>query len=350
MNNKQSCMEQEIYSQPKIIANLIEKYIKSDSLADFKIPDSFEKIVLIASGSSYHSACIASVFFTKTLGYSASVYYSSEFILFDDYIVDSDTLYIFISQSGETVDTNNAFKIVSEKTNKTLCITNTENSFLYNNCTYKVLTFAGIEKAIASTKAMSAQVFCLLLLCVKIAVQKNIPHQNMLDELLLVPEYLNKTFDNITNINKIAELIAKYDNSTILASGLFYHVAQEAALKIKETSYINTTAYHTGEFLHGHIAILNKKSSLFIIADKQNYNLSKFVLNKINAKYNAEIIIISLNQQFETDKYTTVSVFGNSNIAYVFSCIALFQLISCKSALLRNMNVDSPIGLEKIVK
>lgn len=351
IDNKKPEMIKEIYSQPDVILELIKKYAGKDYSLNINIPENIEKIALIASGSSYHSSAIAANFLKNYGLCDVSLYYSSELTLYKDFKTDNDTLYIFVSQSGETVDTNNALNIISARTEKILCITNTKNSTLYDKCKYKMLTYAGTEKAVASTKAMTAQIFCLLLLTAKIMSQKNIPCKDILKELFEVPVYINTALQNI-NCQEKAKIISSSENLTILASDLFYNVAQEGALKIKETSYINATAYHTGEFLHGHIAILNKKSTVIIIVNNQNYDLANSVLKRINLKYHPEILLIIQKNdcRYNLMDYNSIIIENNSEISLLFSSLTIFQLLACYSAISLNKNVDKPQGLEKIVK
>ncbi len=150
--DKKTNMESEIYSQPDVVFEIIRKYVKKDYSVNIELPENIKKIALIASGSSYHSAAIAAYFLRGKVHCDAQSYYASEIALAENFDVDSDTLYIFISQSGETSDTNISLEKIRQKTDKTLAITNTKNSTLYKNTKYRVLTYAGPEKASASTK------------------------------------------------------------------------------------------------------------------------------------------------------------------------------------------------------
>ncbi|MBQ3640917.1 SIS domain-containing protein, partial [bacterium] len=131
-------MENEILEQPDVVIKLIGKYIDKEGNINIELPENIEKIALIASGSSYHSATIAANYFRNNAHVYSQSYYASEFSLNDSVDVDDKTLYIFISQSGETADTNKSLDIIRVKTDKTLCITNTKNSTIYNNSKYRV--------------------------------------------------------------------------------------------------------------------------------------------------------------------------------------------------------------------
>ncbi len=348
--NKKTDMEAEIYSQPDIIFDLIRKYIKKDYTLNIDMPENIKKVALIASGSSYHSAAIAANFLRHQVHCDAQSYYASEVALTENIDVDTETLYVFISQSGETKDTNISLSKIRIKTDKTLAITNTKNSSLYKNCKYKMLTYAGLEKAIASTKAMCAQMFCLFLISAKIMQQKELPSIQVIDELLNVPEYINNALHQVENIKHYSESLVNYDNAAILASGMFYPLAKEGALKIKETSYINTTAYPTGEFLHGHIAILNKKCAVISLVNNHNVQFTIDVLNKINSTYKTDSLIITALPLSQLTLSNVIEIPAHSDINFLFSSLIIFQLLAYYSALLLNRNIDAPEGLQKIVK
>ena len=135
---KKTNMEIEMYEQPDVIFELIRKYVKKDYTINIELPDNISKVALIASGSSYHSATIAANFIRTHVHCEAQSYYASEVFLAENFDVDVQTLYIFISQSGETTDTNKALERIAAKTDKTLAVTNTKNSTLYNSSKYKI--------------------------------------------------------------------------------------------------------------------------------------------------------------------------------------------------------------------
>lgn len=348
---KKTNMETEIYEQPDVIFELIRKYVKKDYSVNIDLPENVSKVALIASGSSYHSATIAANFLRTYVHCEAQSYYASEVFLAENFDVDADTLYIFISQSGETSDTNKSLLRISSKTDKTLAVTNTKNSTLYNSAKYKLLIFAGVEKSIASTKAMCAQMFCLFLIAAKIMQKKELPVMAFLDELLNVPVYVKNAFALRNQIKDYSKLLADYDNAAVLASGMFYPLAKEAALKIKETSYINTSAYPTGEFLHGHIAILNKKCAVVSFVNNTNIDFTLNVLKNIHDNYKTDSLIISAKPLTSSniDEHI-ICVSTVSDIDFIFSTLVITQLLAFETAILLDRNVDKPSGLSKVVK
>lgn len=348
--SKQTNMEKEIFEQPDTISNLIKKYVSKNGEVNIDLPDNIKKVALIASGSSYHSATIAANYLRDNVHCYAQSYYASELSLLESVDVDNQTLYVFISQSGETADTNKALDLVKVKTDKILAITNTKNSTLYKNSKYKLLLHAGVENSIASTKAMCAQIFCLFLIAVKIMQQREIPVNGLLEELYSIPLFIQSVLQKKEQIKAFAKRLSEYENAAVLASGMFYPLAKEGALKIKETSYINTTAYPTGEFLHGHIAILNKKCAVISIVNNFNVDFTVKVLDKIRSEYNSDSLVISafdLNLKKSDD---AICVNATKDVEFLFSALVILQLLAFETALFLGRNIDMPSGLTKIVK
>ena len=209
---KKSNMESEIEEQPVIISKLIDKYVTPENYILINLPLNIKKVVLIASGSSYHCAYITAEMLKDIAGCDAECVYASEFNYNKSLNVDKDSLFIFISQSGETSDTLEALKSISKKTDKTLCITNNDDSTIWQLSNYKILTHAGKEHSIASTKAMSAQLFCLYLLVLKIMYSKNIDIQSEINYLHNIPTSLNHILEDRKSITEIAKKLSKYQN------------------------------------------------------------------------------------------------------------------------------------------
>ena len=192
--------------------------------------------------------------------------------------------------------------------------------------------------------------FCLFLISAKIMQQKELPVIEIVDELLNVPEYINSAFHKADLIRQYSKSLVNYDNAAILASGMFYPLAKEGALKIKETAYINTTAYPTGEFLHGHIAILNKKCAVITLVNNLNAQFTIDILNKINMSYKTDVLIVTALPLSQISLSNVIHIPAQSDINFLFSSLVILQLLAYHSALLLDRNIDNPEGLEKIVK
>ncbi len=346
-----SNMENEILEQPSIITELTKRYITPEKYILINLPLNIKKVVLIASGSSYHCGYITAELLKEYANCDAECVYSSEFVLNKNIETNKETLFVFISQSGETSDTLDALKKVSKITDKILCVTNNEDSTIWQLSNYKILTYAGKEHSIASTKAMSAQLFCLYLLVLKIMYSKNIDIQSEINYLHNIPTSLNHILEDRKSITEIAKKLSKYQNISILGSRAFYALAKEGALKIKETSYINTTAYPQGEFMHGHVAILNQKSAVIALVDEENEALMIKNIQKIKADYSPFLIAISNSDNTNLEKYSNHNfrLSSETKIFAIFETLIMLQLLALEIAKHLKRNIDRPTGLKKVV-
>ncbi len=348
-----SNMELEIIEQKKIIPYILMKYINPQT-GDIKIdlPHNIKKIVLVASGSSYHCARFAVDLLEKISGIESRAIYSSEFLLKKIIPHDENTLYIFITQSGETSDTINAVKKVKESTSlTTLCITNNEKSTIWNLCDYKVACYAGTEHGIAATKSFTSQMLCLILISLKLveSLHGNESTKVYKESLIHLPIILEKALSKRKDCKRIGEMLAKENNIIITADGISYSLAKEAALKTKETSYKNISAAILGEFMHGHVAVLNNKSTLIYITVNKISEHSISNLNKIKKDYNPKLIVIGPCDESLSPNFN-ISVDCENEIQHMFANVVISQQIALETALKLHRNVDHPKGLHKVVK
>ena len=348
----QTNMEQEIIEQKKIIPYILMKYINPENgEIKMNLPQNIRKIVLVASGSSYHCARFAVDLLEKISQIESRAIYSSEFLLKSVIPHDENTLYIFITQSGETSDTLKAVERVKNSTSlPTLCITNNEQSTIWGLCDYKVACFAGKENGIAATKSFTSQMLCLILISLKLVENVHGADSTKLykESLIHLPVVLEKALARRNEIKKLANSLAKENNIIITADGISYSLAKEAALKTKETSYKNISAAILGEFMHGHVAVLNNKSTLIYITVDKISERSISNLNKIKADYNPKLVIIGPADDRLKPDYN-IFVECENEIQQMFANVLICQQIALETALRLNRNVDHPKGLQKIV-
>ena len=346
---KKSNMEKEIFEQSKIAQTILDKYISGDNI-NIDVPEGITRVKIIASGSSYHCGRYSAEIFNSIAKIEARAIYSSEFLLEDTLSNDENLLYIFITQSGETTDTNIALGRVKEIGAKSLCITNVENSTIWNTADYKMMCYAGEEKSIAATKSFSAQLLCVTILALKFAQNNGINVNENILELKTIPQYMDKTYYLQPKIKSFARFISKFNHIIIAADGKSYALAKETALKIKETSYKNTTSAILGEFMHGHVAVLNNKKTvlIYLLNDTINYTAIKN-LAKIKENYNPPICVIgkTINQVKST---YNIDVDCEVPIVKTFCIAIIIQLLALEIALKLHKNVDAPHGLNKVVK
>lgn len=347
---KKSCMETEIFEQAEIAQKILDTYIEKDGNINIEIPNGINRIILVASGSSYHCARYAAELFGSIAEIEAHAVYSSEFLLESTIAHDTGVLYIFITQSGETTDTNSALEKAKEFGIKTLCITNKENSTIWNASDYKIACHAGEEKSIAATKSLTSQLLCSTLLVLKFAQSKGKDIYDYTLDLKTIPSFIEKTYALQPKIKQFARFISKYKNIVITADGQSYALAKEASLKIKETSYINVVSSILGEFMHGHVAILNNNKSvlIYILNDNLTYTATKN-LNSIKESYNPPICVIG-NRTNQVKSTFNINIECEKPIVKTFCIAIIIQLLALETALKLHRNVDKPKGLKKVVK
>lgn len=347
---KKTFMESEIFEQAQIAENILNTYITKDGDVVLDVPDDITRIIIVASGSSYHCARYAAELFGSISKIEARAVYSSEFLLEETIAFHEGLLYIFITQSGETTDTNRALQKAKEFGVKTLCITNQENSTIWNSSEYKVACLAGVEKSVAATKSFISQLLCSTLLAFKFAQKKGIDIYDYLLDVKTIPALINSAYLQHNKIKSLAKFMSKYKHLILTADGQSYALAKEASLKIKETSYVHTNSFLLGEFMHGHVAILNNKKSVLVYISNDNMTYTAIKnLNTIKEKYNPPICIIG-NRTNQIKSAYNVNVDCEKPIVKAFAIAVIIQLLALEIALKLHKNVDKPHGLNKVVK
>lgn len=344
-----SSMETEIRQQPEILGLILKNYIAENGYIILNAPTKTDKIVLVASGSSYHCARLAAEVFGEIAEIEARAIYSSEFLLKKIVPHDKDVLYIFITQSGETTDTLSALNKAKQLGITTMCITNKENSTAWQTSDYRINCHAGEEKSVASTKALTAQMLCLYLLALKYAQIKKIDVEEHFNQLKNLPQVIEDTLALEDKIRPFARFLSRYKHIIIAADGVSYALAKEACLKIKETSYINVMSHILGEFMHGHLAVLNNKKTVLVYVSSEELSYSTIKnLEKIKRDYNPPICVIGQSSERINSTFN-IDLEVKDNILKMFSNLVIIQLLALKIAEKLNKNVDKPKGLRKIV-
>lgn len=345
---KKTCMDLEIHEQPVILGKIIEDYVSNEGKILLDLPEDIEKIVLVASGSSYHCARFGADLFGKVADISARAIYSSEYLLKPKAPADNNTLYIFITQSGETSDTLRAAKRAKQLGMRIACVTNNEKSSMSELADYTMNCYAGIEKSIAATKSFTAQMLCVYIMALKYAQIHNVDISDNIEKLKTLPYVILQTFDMNKKINQLAGMLKKEKNFIITADGISYALAKEAALKIQETSYLNVTAIILGEFMHGHVAVLNNKIPLiYVSASGVSYSAAKN-LEKIKKDYNPPIYIIGRSHERITPNFN-ITIDNEDTVLRMFSNAVVIQMLALEIAKKLGRNVDKPKGLVKVV-
>ena len=347
--NLKSSMETEIFEQAEVLEKLLKTHVNDSNYILFDIPTDVSKIVIVASGSSYHCARFTADLFGNVAGMEARAIYSSFFLLKSAVPHENDILYVFITQSGETSDTNSALKKAKELGMRTLCVTNKKDSTIWQAADFKIDCCAGEEKSIAATKSLTSQMLCCTLLVLKYAALSGLDISGYIEELKLLSGAVEDTYNLHPKIKVMAKFLSKFKNIVITADGISYAIAKEASLKIKETSYINVYSNILGEFMHGHVAVLNNRPAMIHISvNELSYTAIKN-LNKIEEEYNPPICIIGCSNEKIKTKFN-ININCESEIVKSFCIVVIIQLLALEIARCLNRNVDKPHGLNKVVK
>jgi glucosamine--fructose-6-phosphate aminotransferase (isomerizing) len=269
-------MIKEIYDQPQAIRDTLRGRITETHQVTFpelKLPTSklvdFTRIVIVACGTAYNAGLVGKNFYEHLLRRPVEVQVASEF-RYNDPIVDSQTLAIIISQSGETADTLAALREAKIKGATTLAVVNVVGSSIAREADEVLYTYAGPEISVASTKAYVTQLIGLYLLGLYIAQEENKLGPGVVaayvEQLQNLPEQVAEILADTTAVQAVAKQLAHSSSFFFLGRGFDYAVAQEGALKLKEVSYIHAEAYPAGELKHGPLALVEPGVSVVCLA------------------------------------------------------------------------------------
>ena len=355
-------MQKEIYEQSKVVSNTIEGRITDNNFlpASFgeKATEIFKKvknIKIVACGTSFHAGLIAKQWFEEYLNIDTDVEIASEF-RYRKSITRENSLFITLSQSGETADTLAALRL-SKKIGymNSLTICNVPDSSIVRESDLAFLMRAGKEIGVASTKAFTAQLVSLLLLMGAIGtVQKCISNellQYFINSLKKLPSIINDVIKLDNVIEKLSsEFIAKH-NSLFLGRGSLYPVAMEGALKLKEISYIHAEAYAAGELKHGPLALIDEDMPVIVVAPK-NELLEKLKSNiqEVRARGGILYVFMSKNSGFKEDEnFRVIEIPDTDDIISPIVYTVPLQLLAYHVAIIKGTDVDQPRNLAKSV-
>ena len=348
-------MEKEIYEQSAVVSETIMGRVKNHKISLENLDDEYLKslddIVLCACGTSYHAALTASYLFERLADVRARVEVASEFRYRKPKLL-KNSLFIVISQSGETADTLEALKIAKENGLKTLAICNVDNSSIVRIADITLLTRAGIEKGVASTKAFATQVALLWMLVLQVAQAKGSLSAKELDKeiktLLHIPQILNIDTSLQEKLHRLSKHYMHGHGFFFIGRDIFYPLALEGALKLKEISYLHAEGYPSGEMKHGPIALADEK--LFTIALMPKtllYEKTKSNTLELAAR-DAYIVAISPEEFELSDDFIKTSE-QDHPMSEFFEMMIILQILALEIAVRLGNNVDMPRNLAKSV-
>ena len=357
-----SFMLKEIFEQPKSIIDTLRgrinpktKEITLGGILDYeqKIINA-DRIIIVACGTSWHAGLIGEYLFEDLARISVEVEYASEF-RYRNPIINKNDVVLAISQSGETADSLAALELAKEKGATLLGICNVVGSSIPRITHAGSYTHAGPEIGVASTKAFTTQIIVLALMAIKIAHKKGTlkksKYHEIITELELIPEKIEKILKKNDHIEKIAEKFKNATNFLYLGRGYNFPVALEGALKLKEISYIHAEGYPAAEMKHGPIALIDDNMPIVVIATKKG-NYDKVVSNIQEVKSRGGRLIAIVTEGDKTVKeladYCIEVPDSFDGLSPLLTNIPL-QLLSYHIALMRGCNVDMPRNLAKSV-
>jgi len=357
-----SFMLKEIFEQPKSVIDTLRgrinpktKKITLGGILDYeqKIMNA-DRIIIVACGTSWHAGLIGEYLFEDLARISVEVEYASEFRYRNPIINEKDVV-LAISQSGETADSLAALELAKEKGATLLGICNVVGSSIPRLTHAGSYTHAGPEIGVASTKAFTTQIIVLTLMAVKMAHKKGSitmsKYHEIINELELIPEKIEKILKKNDEIEKIAAKFKDAMNFLYLGRGYNFPVALEGALKLKEISYIHAEGYPAAEMKHGPIALIDDEMPIVVIATKKG-NYDKVVSNIQEVKSRGGRLIAIVTEGDKTVKeladYCIEIPACLEQLTPLITNIPL-QLLSYHIALMRGCNVDMPRNLAKSV-
>jgi glutamine---fructose-6-phosphate transaminase (isomerizing) len=353
-------MLKEIYEQGEAVAETIGDRVRHGrlvldglGLSDEEVRD-LRRIVILSAGTSYHAAVVSRYVIEEWARIPVEPDIASEWI-YRNPVIDTSTLVIGISQSGETRDTIEAMKLARSLGARTVALTNMMGSQITREVDSSIYTRCGLEVGVAASKTFTAQVSLLYLLALKLAeVRGTLPDEErefILDQLYELPSKIERFLDGDHPIEEIAARFSDAPFFLYLGRHIGLPVALEGALKLKEISYIPTEAYSAGEMKHGPIALLEENTPVVVVATNIHV-YEKIVSNiqEVRAR-GAHVIAIATDGNEDIQHHADDVIYVPKSPAFLQAALAILplQLLAYRIARLRGLNVDQPRNLAKTV-
>ena len=363
-NSKQSSllghkhfMHKEIYEQKSILKEMKNRYIGTKKLlpnifgpGTDKILENIDHIHFVACGTSYHASLVAKDWIEEYTTITCTAEVASEY-KYKKINVLPKTLFVSISQSGETADTISSLKkALKLKYSNTLAICNVAESTLTRLSKLVFLMNAGPEISVASTKAFTSQLFTLLLLTIVVSRKFGSIESRMVRDISKINEIIDSLYKLEADIKKISTKFKNKEHTIFLGKGTSYPIALEAALKLKEISYIHASAYHSGELKHGPLALVDKKMP--VVCFLPDNHLAKLVLSnlaEVEARQGQTFIFTNKKIAKKNKKVEIIKMPDCPDLIAPILYIIPAQLLSYHVALKKKTDVDKPRNLAKSV-
>ena len=353
-------MAKEIEEQPLTLKNGINEYVdrSNNDINIYNFPwkaNEISSITLIGCGTAYHSCMMAKYWFEELTTLNVNIDIASEF-RYRKNRFKKDTLYIFVSQSGETADTYAALDLCNQNKMKTCAVVNVIESSIARDSEFVLPIHCGTEIGVASTKAFLGQILILYILALKMGVwRKDLDKksfENKLKDLQNLPELVKKTLATDNKIQTISGTFNEAKGSMFLGRGFSYPIALEGALKLKELSYVHAEGYPAGEMKHGPLALIEEGMPVVVLAPRDNY-YKKTISNmqEVIAR-GAKVLLITNKSKDEVvseNIWEKIEVESTNEDLLPFLLTIPLQKLAYYSALKKGFDIDKPRNLAKSV-
>ena len=355
-------MQKEIYEQPQSLQNTLLGRLRGDDISletvvgiDENTFKDIDSIQIVACGTSYHAGLVGRYWLEALTGISTNVEIASEY-RYRKAVVRKNSLFVTISQSGETADTLASLRLAKEQNyKKSLCICNVNGSSLVRESDFTLFTKAGAEIGVASTKAFTTQLLSLLILALIIGKQKGTiskeQNHEIIEDIRKLPALAQEFLDCDKEISLLSEQFSGKHHCLFLGRGVMFPIALEGALKLKEISYIHAEGYAAGELKHGPIALIDKEMPVVVVAP-DNSLMDKLVSNIEEVRARGALLYIFASGRLEIREDKQCKVISLPECSEMLQPILFtipLQLLAYHSAVINGTDVDQPRNLAKSV-
>ena len=347
LNNKEITKEnfehfmlKEIHDEPKVLKNLLDTYTLDNKIIINKefmeVLNNSNEINILGCGTSYNAGLIGKEVIEKLTNKRVNVYLASEFTNYN--LVNMNAPFIFLSQSGETIDLKIAYNQITNKCNiYTFTNVLTSSLALMSNKAFDLCS--GIEIAVASTKAYISEVTLLIMIAYKL-INKD---EEFIEEIYKCINSINNTLNNKNEIYKLANKIKDSTSLFFLGKGLDHLINLESSLKLKEITYIHSEPFLSGELKHGTIALITKDTNVISVISNNKYSSLLNNIKEVESRHTNTFLISTSNLNLNSD----FIVINNNDLFAPITVAPFFQLLSYYTAKLNNRDIDKPRNLAK---
>ena len=353
-------MAKEIEEQPVTLKTGIKEYLDNinNDINIYNFPwkiNEINSITLIGCGTAYHSCLMAKYWFEELTSLDVNIDIASEF-RYRKNRFKSDTLYVFVSQSGETADTYAALDICNKNKMKTCAVVNVIESSIARDSNFVLPIHCGPEIGVASTKAFLGQILVLYILAIKLGYLRNEienkVYQDKIKDLKNLPTLIEKTLLIDNDIQSIASTFNEAKGSMFLGRGFSYPIALEGALKLKELSYVHAEGYPAGEMKHGPLALIEEGMPVVVLAPRDSYYKKTISNMQEVVARGAKVLLItnkSTDEVLSENIWETIEVESTNDDLLPFLLTIPLQKLAYYSALKKGYDIDKPRNLAKSV-